>query len=195
MLRGPAATTVRSAIDLALEPVDPVQHAAELFADGREPVLDPRRHDLGRIVNHIHIFRIHGEGKGMKLAAVNEQLVASSGYIIPHSVIATSHGKAVITMIGAATFSSRPGGIVEIDDKTGAFTKYFGPGPARSAHDLGPNYMAVQRAVCSDSPTSDRRKAARPTWPTHSTSARNRVQAADSMSSLGAADGLLHLLS
>lgn len=44
-------------------------------------------------------------------------------------------------MIGAATGTTQPGGIVEIDDKTGAFLGHFGPGPARAAGDLGPNYM------------------------------------------------------
>ena len=95
----------------------------------------------GLFSNRVHIFRVNGEGKTMKLEAVNEDLVARSGYIIPHSVIATSHGRAAITMIGAATADTRPGGIVEIDDSTGAFTGYFGPGPARAPDDLGPNYM------------------------------------------------------
>jgi methanethiol oxidase len=95
----------------------------------------------GLFSNRIHIFRVNGLGKSMKLEAVNEELAARSGYIIPHSVIATSPGRALITMIGAATGDTRPGGIVEIDDSTGAFTGYFGPGPARDPDDLGPQYM------------------------------------------------------
>lgn len=35
--------------------------------------------------NRIHIFRINGDGKSMKLKAVNEELVARSSHIIPHS--------------------------------------------------------------------------------------------------------------
>ena len=74
----------------------------------------------------------------MSLRAVNDQLAAKSGYIIPHSVIATSHGRALVTMIGAATGTTQPGGIVEIDDRTGAFEAHFGPGPERQSGELGP---------------------------------------------------------
>jgi methanethiol oxidase len=95
----------------------------------------------GLFSNRIHIFSIHGDGKRMKLDAMNEDLVQRSGYIVPHSVIATSRGKAVVTMIGAATADTQPGGIVEIDDRTGAFTTYFGPSPVRDPHEIGPRYM------------------------------------------------------
>ena len=44
-------------------------------------------------------------------------------------------------MIGAATPSTGPGGIVRVDDATGAFEGYFGPGPDRDPDDLGPEYM------------------------------------------------------
>jgi selenium-binding protein 1 len=95
----------------------------------------------GLFSNRIHIFDIARDGKGMALRAVNDQLATTSGYIIPHSVIATSHGRALVTMIGAATDTTQPGGIVEINDVTGAFEAYFGPGPERDPDDLGPKYM------------------------------------------------------
>jgi methanethiol oxidase len=95
----------------------------------------------GLFSNRIHIFGIKGNGRSMALRAVNERLAARSGYIIPHSVIATSHGKALITMIGAVTDTTQPGGIVEINDFTGAFEGYFGPGPVREPGTLGPKYM------------------------------------------------------
>lgn len=95
----------------------------------------------GLFSNRIHIFRINGIGRTLTLTAVNDALVADSGYIVPHSVIAASPGKALLTMIGAASDTSQPGGIVEIDDRTGAFASYFGPGPVREASDLGPKYM------------------------------------------------------
>lgn len=95
----------------------------------------------GLFSNRIHVFGINGNGMRMKLEAVNEGLAADSGYIVPHSVIATSRGKAVITMIGAATADTRPGGIVEIDDASGAFTTHYGPGPVRGLDELGPRYM------------------------------------------------------
>ncbi|HEX6125151.1 MAG TPA: selenium-binding protein SBP56-related protein [Pyrinomonadaceae bacterium] len=37
----------------------------------------------GLFSNRIHLFRINGDGKSMKLQAVNEELVANSGYILP----------------------------------------------------------------------------------------------------------------
>jgi len=95
----------------------------------------------GLFSNRIHVFDIQGNGRKMKLAAVNEELVAKSGYVIPHSVIAATRGSAVVTMIGAGTHDTRPGGIVEIDDSTGAFKSHFGPGPVRDPGELGPKYM------------------------------------------------------
>jgi selenium-binding protein 1 len=95
----------------------------------------------GLFSNRIHVFEIKGDGRRMALRAVNDELVADSGYIIPHSVIATSRGTAIVTMLGAATDSTQPGGIVEIDDTTGAFESHFGPGPVRDPSDLGPTYM------------------------------------------------------
>ena len=95
----------------------------------------------GLFSNRIHVFKVHPGGKNMKLDAVNEELVAKSGYVVPHSVIADSRSSALVTMIGAATSNTRPGGIVEIDDATGAFKSRFGPGPVRGAGDLGPKYM------------------------------------------------------
>ena len=99
----------------------------------------------GLFSNRVHIFDIERKGpdrgKTMTLTAVNEDLAAASGYIIPHSVIATSPGRAIITMIGAATATTQPGGIVQINDATGAFEGYFGPGPLRDPGTLGPTYM------------------------------------------------------
>ena len=132
---------------------------------------DPRRSDFGKIVNRVdmpnvgdelhhygysadqkrllvpglfssrmHVFDVKGAGKQLKLRAVSD-LAAKSGYVVPHGVMATSRGRAVVTMIGAATQTTLPGGIVEIDDKTGAFREHFGPGPVRSPGQLGPQYM------------------------------------------------------
>lgn len=95
----------------------------------------------GLFSNRIHVFDIGRDLKSMRLAAVNDQLAGSSGYITPHSVIAERPGEVLITMIGAATSSTRPGGIVRVDDATGRFEGYFGPGPSREADDLGPDYM------------------------------------------------------
>ncbi len=50
-------------------------------------------------------------------------------------------GKFLVPMIGAATGTTLPGGLVEISDRTGAFKRHFGPGPVRTPGDLGPTYM------------------------------------------------------
>ena len=95
----------------------------------------------GLFSNRIHVLGIRDGGASMEVEAVDESLAAKSGYVIPHSVIATKGKKALVTMIGAATGDTKPGGIVEIDTKTGAFRRHFGPGPSRDAGDLGPESM------------------------------------------------------
>lgn len=95
----------------------------------------------GLFSNRIHVFDIGRDLKSMTLRAVNEDLAGSSGYIVPHSVIARSPHEVLITMLGAATGSTKPGGIVRVDDATGAFESYFGPGPVRDSEDPGPEYM------------------------------------------------------
>ena len=95
----------------------------------------------GLFSNRIHILGIEGDGRTMTVEAVNDDLAARSGYVVPHTVISTSPRGALVTMIGAASGDTKPGGIVEIDTRTGAFTSHFGPGPARSGDDLGPEFM------------------------------------------------------
>jgi methanethiol oxidase len=94
----------------------------------------------GLFSNRVHVFKIKGQGRRMALKAVDDQLAADSGYIVPHGVM-TMEGRSLVPMIGAATATTLPGGLVEIDDRTGAFERYFGPGPVRDPGDLGPRYM------------------------------------------------------
>jgi selenium-binding protein 1 len=132
---------------------------------------DPHRRDFGKIVNRIdmpnvgdevhhygysadqkrllvpglfssriYVFRIRGRGKRMSLEAVND-LAAQSGYIVPHGVMSMSGSPPLVTMVGAASSTTLPGGIVEIDDSTGKFVRHFGPGPVRDPGELGPKYM------------------------------------------------------
>jgi methanethiol oxidase len=132
---------------------------------------DPRRSDFGKIVNRvdmpevgdelhhfgysrdqkrlivpglfsnrIHVLGIGRDRKTMTLRAVNDRLAAESGYVVPHGVM-EMHGKLLVPMIGAATGTTLPGGLVEISDRTGAFKRYFGPGPVRDPGDPGPRYM------------------------------------------------------
>jgi methanethiol oxidase len=95
----------------------------------------------GLFSNRIHIFKIKDEGKRMALRAVNDQLVAKSGYIAPHGTMTIAGGRTLVHLLGAATDTTLPGGMVEIDDRTGAFERFFGPGPVRGPGDLGPKYM------------------------------------------------------
>lgn len=94
----------------------------------------------GLFSGRIHIFDVEGDGWTMTLDATNEDLVADSGYAVPHGVMAM-HGMVLAPMIGAANDQTQPGGIVEIDDRTGEFVDYFGPGPQRDPGDAGPAYM------------------------------------------------------
>jgi selenium-binding protein 1 len=100
----------------------------------------------GLFSNRIHVFKIKAKGKRMTLRAVNDELVPESGYVVPHGVM-TMEGRSIVPMVGAATASTQPGGLVEIDERTGAFEDYFGPGPVRAPGELGPTYMYDFAAV------------------------------------------------
>ena len=113
---------------------DELHHFA--YSLDRERLIVP-----GLFSNRIHVFDVRPSGRSMRFRTVNEQLAVESGYVVPHSVIATSGGRALITMIGAATDTTQPGGIVRIDDLTGAFVGHFGPGPVRDPGSPGPLYM------------------------------------------------------
>ena len=95
----------------------------------------------GLFSSRINVFEIKGNGKRMKLSAVNDTLTETSGYAVPHGVMTMPNGRAMVTMVGAATGTTQPGGIVEIDDKTGAFLDHFGPPSVRDPGELGPKYM------------------------------------------------------
>ena len=101
----------------------------------------------GLFSNRIHVFKIKAKGKRMALKAVDDQLVTESGYITPHGSMTMPDGRTIVPMIGAASDTTLPGGLVEIDDRTGAFDGYFGPGPVRAPGDLGPRYMYDFAAV------------------------------------------------
>ena len=95
----------------------------------------------GLFSNRIHVFRIGADRKQLTLSAVNEQVAASSGYAVPHGVIPFSGGRLLAPMVGVANQGTTPGGLVQINDVTGAFESVFGPGPVRDSSDLGPRYM------------------------------------------------------
>ena len=94
----------------------------------------------GLFSNRIHVLDVGSDGSTISLSAVNEDLAADSGYAVPHGVM-SMHGRLLAPMIGAATDATHPGGIVELDDRTGEFVDYFGPGPERDSSDIGTTYM------------------------------------------------------
>jgi methanethiol oxidase len=106
-------------------------------------------HDQKRLLvpgifsSRINVFDVKGDGRRLELRTVNAKLAEKSGYVVPHGVMGhgVSRGRALVTMIGAATDTTLPGGLVEIDDKTGAFVRHFGPGPTRKPGEAAPKYM------------------------------------------------------
>jgi methanethiol oxidase len=94
----------------------------------------------GLFSNRIHVLDIDDDASAMTVSAVNEDLVADSGYAVPHGVMAM-HGMLLAPMIGAANEQTQPGGIVQLDDQTGEFVDYYGPAPDRGTDDPGPTYM------------------------------------------------------
>jgi selenium-binding protein 1 len=94
----------------------------------------------GLFSSRIHVFDIKGDGRRLALETVTD-LAKASGYAVPHGVMPMTDGRAMVTMIGAATDSTQPGGIVDIDDRTGKFVETFGPGPQRKPGEAAPSYM------------------------------------------------------
>jgi selenium-binding protein 1 len=72
---------------------------------------------------------------------VNEDLVKKSGYTTPHTIIGLENGNNLVTMIGADSESTAPGGIVEINGETGEFVRVFGPPADRDPEKIPPKYM------------------------------------------------------
>jgi selenium-binding protein 1 len=94
----------------------------------------------GLFSNRIHVVDLKPNPKKPKITAVYENLVADSGYIVPHTVIAMPDNLVMVTMIGAYSPTTAPGGVVFLNDRTGEFVDYYGPGPIRDA-DVPPKYM------------------------------------------------------
>jgi selenium-binding protein 1 len=94
----------------------------------------------GLFSNRLHVFDIKGDGRHLVLKTVTD-LAKTSGYAVPHGVMPMADGRAMVTMIGAASDTTQPGGIVDIDDSTGKFADDFGPGPTRKPDETEPKYM------------------------------------------------------
>ncbi len=75
------------------------------------------------------------------IKTVNEDLIKKSGHTVPHTVIALPNGNILLTMIGANTDSTAPGGLVEINGDTGEYIRTFGPPVNRDFNKIHPKYM------------------------------------------------------
>jgi selenium-binding protein 1 len=73
--------------------------------------------------------------------SVNEDLTKKSGYSTPHTIIGLENGNNLVTMIGADSESTAPGGLVEVNGKTGEFVRAFGPPADRDPDKIPPKYM------------------------------------------------------
>jgi selenium-binding protein 1 len=139
---------------LALIGTDPEDEDkyGRIFARLDMPNLDDELHHFGysldqeRLIipglfsNRIHVVDLKPNPKKPKITAVYENLVADSGYIVPHTVIAMPDNLVMVTMLGAYTPTTGPGGVLFLDDRTGEFVDYFGPGPEHGI-DAAPKYM------------------------------------------------------
>jgi selenium-binding protein 1 len=72
---------------------------------------------------------------------VREDLTKRSGYTVPHTVIGLENGNNLVSMIGANSDTTAPGGLVEINGETGKFVRTFGPRSNRDWNKEGPKYM------------------------------------------------------
>jgi len=140
---------------LALVGTDPAVpgHYGRIFRRVDMPNVDDELHHFGysldqkRLVvpglfsNRIYVFNVAKNPRNPKLVAVNEELASQSGYIVPHTVIGMPDNEVLVTMIGAFSADTAPGGLVRVDDRTGQFIGHFGPGPGRDPDVLPPKYM------------------------------------------------------
>lgn len=95
----------------------------------------------GLFSDRFHVFDVATNPREPRLLEVNEDFRRDSGYLAPHTVSPMEDGTALVSALGADTPSTGPGGLVVVDDETGAVVRHFGPGPDRSPPELGPQYM------------------------------------------------------
>jgi selenium-binding protein 1 len=95
----------------------------------------------GLFSGRIYIVDVSKDPQHPSIIAVNEDLVSKSGYTVPHTVIGLENGNNLVTMIGANSETTAPGGIVEINGETGEFVSTFGPLANRDYDAAPPKYM------------------------------------------------------
>ena len=95
----------------------------------------------GMFSNNMFVVDVANNPQQPKLLKKITSLDEQSGYVAPHTVSPMPNGEVLVSMLGAATESGGPAGLVILDDKTGAFKRYFGPGPDRTNGELGADYQ------------------------------------------------------
>lgn len=95
----------------------------------------------GLFSSRMHVFDVSKQPRRPRLVAVQDDLVEDSGYQAPHTVTPLEGGSILVSMLGADTETTGPGGVVVLDDRSGEFVTHFGPGPERTEDESGPKYM------------------------------------------------------
>ncbi len=72
---------------------------------------------------------------------LREDLTKRSGYTIPHTVMGLENGNNLVSVIGANSETTAPGGLVELNGETGKFVRTFGPRSNRDWNKEPPKYM------------------------------------------------------
>ncbi len=94
----------------------------------------------GLFSSRMHIVNLDDPRKPY-VESVYEDLVKDSKYQDPHTVIGLPNGNNLVTMLGADTETTAPGGIIEVCGETGEYLRDFGPSARRNHERIGPTYM------------------------------------------------------
>lgn len=123
-----------------------IVHRVDMLHIGDELHHFGYNHDKSRLMipglfsGRIYILDV-SDPQRPEIKTVNEDLIKNSGYTVPHTIIGLPNGNNLVTMIGANTESTAPGGLVEINGETGEFVNAFGPPADRDFTQIPPKYM------------------------------------------------------
>jgi len=94
----------------------------------------------GLFSHRMHIVNLSNP-KQPYIESVYSDLVEDSKYRDPHTVIGLPNGNNLVTMLGADTKTTAPGGVIEVCGDTGEYLRSFGPSAKRNHAVVGPTYM------------------------------------------------------